>query len=232
MDGVLRSARELWAELAGIPGEFPSTPGGVRVAVAPDSRLCPSGWVGVVTLGGASLVTVPDEAAAEPLRGTRALTEAALRERLPVGAVLGPAALSYVSGDAFRPVAPGGPQVEQLPSGLVDLAELERAAGEEDAGEADLGGITSPVFVVHEHGRPVAASGYAHWPHRTAHLCVLTAPGTRGRGLARTTASAATAHALAAGLLPQWRARPPASRRVAATLGYLELGTQLSLRLG
>ncbi|PWS40209.1 GNAT family N-acetyltransferase, partial [Streptomyces sp. ZEA17I] len=43
--------------------------------------------------------------------------------------------------------------------------------------------------------------------------------------------SEATAHALAAGLLPQWRARPAASRRVAAALGYRELGAQLSVRL-
>ncbi|WP_326702558.1 GNAT family N-acetyltransferase [Streptomyces cyaneofuscatus] len=77
----------------------------------------------------------------------------------------------------------------------------------------------------------LAAAGYAHWPRDTAHLCVLTAPDARGGGLARRVASEATAHALAAGLLPQWRARPAASRRVAAALGYRELGAQLSVRL-
>ncbi|MFJ4439655.1 GNAT family N-acetyltransferase [Streptomyces sp. NPDC088923] len=232
MADLLGAARGLWSELAGLPQEFPSTAGEVRVAVAPGSRLCPDGWVGVVTLGGTALVTVPDEETGELVRGARTLTESGLRERLPVTSVLGPAALSYVSGEAFLPVAPGAPQVERLPSAHAYLRELERAAGEADAAEASLDEITSPAFVIREHGRPLAAAGYAHWPHRTAHLCVLTAPGSRGRGLARTTASAATAHALAAGLLPQWRARPPASRRVAAALGYLELGTQLSLRLG
>lgn len=39
------------------------------------------------------------------------------------------------------------------------------------------------------------------------------------------------AHALAAGLLPQWRARPVESRRVALALGFRELGTQLSVGL-
>ncbi|WP_317623424.1 hypothetical protein [Streptomyces noursei] len=39
------------------------------------------------------------------------------------------------------------------------------------------------------------------------------------------------AHALAAGLLPQWRARRPASRRVAASLGFEELGHQLSIEM-
>ncbi|MER7737151.1 hypothetical protein ABTX34_02235 [Streptomyces sp. NPDC096538] len=38
--------------------------------------------------------------------------------------------------------------------------------------------------------------------------------------------AAAVAHALAAGLLPQWRARAFASRRVAAALGFEELGAQ------
>lgn len=47
----------------------------------------------------------------------------------------------------------------------------------------------------------------------------------------RVTGSAATAHALAAGLLPQWRARVPASRRVAVALGFEEVGAQLSIEL-
>ncbi|GAA2750536.1 GNAT family N-acetyltransferase [Kitasatospora cinereorecta] len=75
----------------------------------------------------------------------------------------------------------------------------------------------------------VAAAGYRRWPRDTAHLSVLTAAGHRGRGLARATASAAVAHALSRSLLPQWRARPDASRGVAAALGFRELGTQLSL---
>lgn len=45
------------------------------------------------------------------------------------------------------------------------------------------------------------------------------------------TQSAAVAHALTAGLLPQWRARAQASRRVARALGLRELGSQLSVRL-
>ncbi|GIF69144.1 hypothetical protein Ais01nite_71790 [Asanoa ishikariensis] len=61
---------------------------------------------------------------------------------------------------------------------------------------------------------------------------MLTAPEHRGRGLARAVAGAATTEALAVGLLPQWRARPEASRRVGRVLGYRELGWQLSVRLG
>lgn len=77
----------------------------------------------------------------------------------------------------------------------------------------------------------LAAAGYRHWPAATAHFSVLTAPAARGRGLARVAASAAVTHALVAGRLPQWRARVPASRRVAQSLGFEELGVQISAKL-
>jgi GNAT superfamily N-acetyltransferase len=112
------------------------------------------------------------------------------------------------------------------------LAGLLSRAGDDDAGESGMADITSPAFVLHGPGGEVsAAAGYQAWPRSVAHVSVLVAPECRGRGLARQTASAAVAHALDAGLLPQWRARPPASRRVALALGFRELGAQLSLRL-
>jgi len=60
---------------------------------------------------------------------------------------------------------------------------------------------------------------------------VLTAAASRGRGLGRAAASAAVAHAIADDRLPQWRARPMDSRRVARALGFRELGLQVSIRL-
>jgi hypothetical protein len=56
-------------------------------------------------------------------------------------------------------------------------------------------------------------------------------PSVRGRRLATHLAAAATADALTAGMLPQWRARVGPSQRIAATLGYRVLGEQVSLRL-
>ncbi|WP_342671134.1 GNAT family N-acetyltransferase [Streptomyces chattanoogensis] len=90
---------------------------------------------------------------------------------------------------------------------------------------------SSPAFVARAYGKVVAAAGYRAWPSRTAHLSVLTATAWRGKGLARATGSAAVRHALERNLLPQWRARIPASRRVAAGLGFSELGFQLSVEL-
>jgi hypothetical protein len=192
----------------------------------------------VVSLAGAAIVTAPTQGSAVIVRDAlamlpvEAVTDAdAVREVLPVARMLGPATLAYVSEDGFRPFPPGSLTVEHLPGEHPDLRELEKLAGEQDSGEAGLREITSPAFVVREDGEVAAAAGYRSWPNRTAHISVLTAPARRGRGLARVTGSATTAHALAAGLLPQWRARVPASRQIALALGFRELGTQLSIEL-
>ncbi|MEU1622192.1 GNAT family N-acetyltransferase [Streptomyces sp. NPDC005722] len=237
MDALVVRARELWEDLAQVPVSFAPT-GCVNVVVSPRSGLCPEGWVGVVALGGSAIVTAPSDNAAVIVRDAlgklplEAVVDiAAVREVLPVARVLGPAALSYASPASFRLAEAGALTVEQLPAVHPDLRILEQVAGHEDADEAALDEITSPTFVVREHNQVVAASGYLTWPRRTAQISVLTAPEARGRGLARVTGSAAVAHALAAGLLPQWRARPPASRRVAAALGFEELGSQLSIKI-
>ncbi|MFE9566276.1 GNAT family N-acetyltransferase [Streptomyces sp. NPDC006487] len=238
MDPLVMRAREVWEDLARVPVSF-APPGGVEVVVSPRSGLCPAGWVGVVALGGSAIVTAPSDAAAGLVRGVleelsvEALVDGdSVRKALPVARVLGPAALAYVSPSGFRPVEAGALTVDRLPAAHPDVRGLERAAGPEAAGEAALDEITSPAFVVRDgHGRAVSAAGYQVWPGRAAHVGVLTARGVRGRGLARVTGSAAVAHALSAGLLPQWRARLPASRRVAAAMGFEELGLQLSFEL-
>ncbi|MFF0745524.1 GNAT family N-acetyltransferase [Streptomyces sp. NPDC004111] len=236
-DPLMIRARELWENLASVPVSFASD-GGVRVVVSPESRLCPAGWVGVVALGESALATAPDADTAAVVRDAltglpvTAVTDvAAVGAVLPLAGVLGPAALAYVSVGGFRPVGRGAPVVQQLPGTHPDVRRLEETAGETDAGEAGLFENTSPAFVVRTAGQVVAAAGYRLWPGRTAHIGVLTAPAQRGRGLARAVGSAATAHALTAGLLPQWRARIPASRRVADALGFRELGAQLSIDL-
>ncbi|MEU5820347.1 GNAT family N-acetyltransferase [Streptomyces sp. NPDC047803] len=236
-DPLMARARRLWETLAGVPVLF-APDGGPAVVTAPASALCPPAWVGTVLLGDAALITAPTDGTAEAVRRacaaleTQALTEpAAVARALPVADVLGPATLAYLSPDGFRPYEPPDVTVATLPAGDPELLKLLASVSEEDAGECGLDEITSPAFVVRETSGPVAAAGYADWPGDTAHLCVLTAPRARGRGLARAVASAATHHALAADRLPQWRARPEASRRVARALGYRELGSQLSVRL-
>ncbi|MEV0617143.1 GNAT family N-acetyltransferase [Nonomuraea sp. NPDC050404] len=193
--------------------------------VSPESRLCPPGWAGVVSLGGGTLVTVPEAGLAgrftEPMPDLAALARDA-RE------ALGPAVLAYLDEADFVPAHAGA---ESLPPGHGDVMALLAGVSEADARECGLDEVTSSVYVLRDGHEVVAASAYTAWPESTAHVSLLTAATHRGRGLARVVASAAVADALARGLLPQWRARPEASRRVARALGFREHGGQLSVHL-
>lgn len=235
VDPLLARARGLWELLAAAPVSFAPS-GGLSVVTAPGSRLCPPSWSGLVELDGSAVVTAPDDASARALRrelsavprGARMDVDA-LRRVLPVAEVLGPAHLAYLAAGEFRPCP--ADDVERLAPGHPGLHGLTRSVSREDADESGIEDVTSPVFVVRDGAAVVAAAGYRTWPGATAHVSVLTDQRLRGRGLARKVAGAAVAHALAGGLLPQWRARPEASRKVARALGFRELGRQLSLRL-
>ncbi|MDO3683436.1 GNAT family N-acetyltransferase [Micromonospora sp. C28ISP2-4] len=232
---VLNRVQDLWVDLAGVATSFPAH--GVRVVVAAESRLCPPAWAGIVVLGSSGIASAPDVATARFLR--ESIIGRPLRSAVEAGRwsaeygvvdVLGPASLAYLDEQEFRPVA-GVVDMARLPPGHPELDRLVADVSEDDVAESGIDEITSPVFVVRDRGRVAAAAGYRHWPHSVAHLCVLTGPHFRGRGLARTVASAAVAEALQNRLLPQWRARPEPSRRLARRLGFRELGDQLSIRI-
>ncbi|MEV6929325.1 GNAT family N-acetyltransferase [Dactylosporangium sp. NPDC051485] len=233
-DPLLERAQRLWADLAGAPVAF--TESAIEVVASPRSLLCPPGWVGIVALGRAAIATAPDDGTAEivqhalnDLPATTVIDPAAVRDRLPVQDTLGPATLAYCDAAGFRPAESGA--VETISANHTGMAALLARVPAEDAGESGLAEITSPAFVVRAGTDVIAAAGYRGWPGHTAHISVLTAPAARGRGLGRVVATAAVTHALNAGLLPQWRARPEASRRVARALGFYELGSQLSINL-
>ncbi|WBB51340.1 GNAT family N-acetyltransferase [Verrucosispora sp. WMMA2044] len=234
VDPLLARARQVWTGLAGSPISFPARQ--VAVAASANSSMCPPGWVGVVALGDAAICTVPtDDLVGLVTRACRTLPVDALTDPdrlsavLPVAEVLGPAALAYRDDHSYRPHRLQA--TEQLPVHHPDLVDFLASVPAEDAAECGLVEITSAAYVLRAGTAIVAAAGYRHWPGRVAHLSVLTAPCRRGRGFARTVAAAATADGLAKGLLPQWRARPAASRRVARALGFRELGAQLSVRV-
>lgn len=219
------------------------------VGTVDGSRLCPPGWAGIVRIGDAAVVTTPDARGAEAMRAAvRKLAYEQLADPVRLGAalrgtaapvldVLGPAALSYLDREAFVPALAedAGVRVERVARDDSALTALLAGVGEDDAGESGLDEITSPAFLLRGSGATdravVAAAGYVTWPRSVGHVCVLVAPHRRGRRLARIVASAAVSHALDAGLLPRWRARPYPSRRVAAALGFRELGAQLSVRM-
>ncbi len=229
--------RRLWAGLSGVAVPFPPR-GSVAVAVSPRSRMCPPEWSGIVRIGDAALATAATDREAEMLRQRLSsllvpdLTNPLrLREVLPVADLLGPAWLAYVDHDHFRAVQPDG-AIHRRPANHPDLRALLGGVTDADREESGIAEITSEAFVVYQGGRIIAASGWRHWPDEVAQLGVLTAPQARGRGWGRAVASAATAHALDASLLPQWRAQPEPSRRIAHALGFREMGAQISFKLG
>jgi GNAT acetyltransferase-like protein len=227
-------SRASWARLADGPATFGPV---LHVAVSPDSRLCPPRWVGIVVIADEVIATAPTASTAHTVqRALETLPAASLTDptvlitRLQVLDTLGPACLAYLDPAEFRPHH-GQTAVEQLLPHDDDLRQLVASSSTDDVEESGITQITSPAFAVREHGTIISAAGYRDWPGQVAHLSVLTIATARGRGLARTVASAALTHAIARGELPQWRARPQTSRRVARALGFRELGSQVSIRV-
>lgn len=170
--------------------------------------------------------------------------------------MLGPVALAFLDPAAFVPAPAAPPSPVTVPSvtapsvtvpsvtvpavaaepvsvadATSEIDALNAAAGGDDVNEAFLADATSPLFVVRGSGGIIAACGYELWDGALAHMVILTHPEHRSRGLGTIVASAATAHAIEAGLIPQWRARPAASQAIARRLGYEQIGSQLSVRI-
>ena len=233
----LARIRRTWEGVVGCPSGLTGT--GLEVVAQQGKRDPSQEWIRIVCLMGATVVSTP------PSR------VAGLRERLvslgadelvdcdlwagivgPCAEILGPASLAYVDGNCFRASSPD-PRIELRSSHDDRVLALIEACGAAEARESGIVQWTSPLFTIEESGAAIAASGYTVWSRELAHLGVLTHPGWRGRGLARAVAGAAIAHALRIDLVAQWRARLTltASRQVARSLGFIELGHQLSLRL-
>jgi GNAT superfamily N-acetyltransferase len=117
--------------------------------------------------------------------------------------------------------------------GAAELDVLGAACDPADAAESALAAWTHWIRVIREGDRVVAAAGAQVWAGALAHVGVLTRPDCRRRGLGAAVAAAVVRDALAAGLVAQWRARTEltASRRLAGSLGFVELGQQVSYEL-
>jgi hypothetical protein len=170
VDALLVRARGLWSELVGVPVAWPAA-GGVAVVTSAHSMLCPPGWVGIVVLGEAALVTTPVDAGGDDAAVRRALAglpvgaigdPARVGAAVPVAEVLGPATLAYCDDRAFRPVHTGA--VEEIDRHHHDLGPLLASVTGDEAGESGLDGITSPAFVVRSRDHVVAAAGTAAGP--------------------------------------------------------------------
>lgn len=145
------------------------------------------------------------------------------------GQLLGQATLafhdSYVALDELETVT-----VTDDPAAVLDL---EKACPPDDVAEVGLAEMSRALVTLDELDRPTAGAGFAEWEQIIAHLGVLTPPGFRRRGFGLQAAALATNEALDLGLVPQWRSRieNSASRRTAARLGFLEVGSQTTVVL-
>jgi GNAT superfamily N-acetyltransferase len=226
--------RRVWRGVTGAVAAFREV-GWVVAAWPDDGRR-----IGVVRLGDAGAVSAPAElltavggavAGSEvDLTDPQAVVEL-LGVVVDVAGVRGPAVLAYADSGCFRPLREA--EVATVGAGDAGVVGLAAACGVDDADESSIARLTSPLSVIRAGGQVVAASGYEVWSGELAHVGVLTHPRHRGRGLGTAVAGAAVAHALTAGLVPQWRARATitASRRIARSLGFVEVGRQLSVQL-
>lgn len=144
---------------------------------------------------------------------------------------LGAATLAYADVDtAVRDVADGKPLVSH---DHADARRLEALCPPDDVNEAGVSTLESVFVLMDEDAAPIAAAGYDEWNSLVARLGVLTAPDHRRLGAGATIAAIATSEALDAGLVPGWRTHQDnkASRRLAASLGFEEVGTQITVLL-
>jgi GNAT superfamily N-acetyltransferase len=230
---VPAAALRLWRELVGDPRAFAP---GMRT-VARDTRgLCPPGWTGIVRLGDAYAIE-PGGAEPETVAVLLTLDDPADLEQVlaavPVHDTLGPGELAY-RPPAAAPLA----QVllaDGLSLGLEPVGQLDgflAALPDEDVQESSVGDMDE-ALVLRLQGTPVAAAGHLRWPTDIAHIGILVAAAHRGRGHGWTVGAAAVERARSQGLSAQWRAATDnvGSRRLAAGLGFVEVGRQLSLDL-
>ncbi len=248
-EASLDRVRDAWRQVLGAPDAFRDAG---TVVVARPARPAPGPrWVTVVTLGDARCVLIPADLAArldaatgqapaggsspvaggDPIIAGRLAHPEEARALLGPGiVVLGPAVLAYTT-ELAASSAPSA--AEPAEPGAVDLDQLGGACDPAEAAESALAAWTHWVHVIRERDVVVAAAGAQVWAGTLAQLGVLTRPDRRGRGLGATVASSVVRAGLATGLVAQWRARVEltASRRLAASLGFVELGVQVTYHL-
>ena len=221
--------RRAWATIVGVD-ELQR----LQVVTRPASAFAPPGCAAFLRIEDTLTVTAHDDAIAAAVRAAidgldarAALDPDVLRPRLPpVIDTLGPTSLFYL------PASLGSPDPDVEVADRVALEGLLAAVAADELDESGVPRVTSSVSVARHDGAVVAACGYIHWPAELGHLCVLTHPDHRNRGHATRVGAHAAARAEAEGLIPQWRARVPASQAVARAIGFAEVGTQLRLCFG
>ncbi|MFO0931113.1 MAG: N-acetyltransferase [Planctomycetota bacterium] len=200
----------------------------------------PNAWI--LCVGPAPLVSLPSHVhaaiGAHARRWTLSTVSSpdALAERfLPfeVERVVGPAFIGYGTSSTLD-LRTSETACAVSAADLPAVTRLRTACGDEAwaHGGSEVGVV--PTFGVRsEHGEIRALAGYRVWGGEIAHLSIVTAPDARGHGFATAAIACAARHAIAAGLLPQYRtltSNAP-SMAIARRLGFLPYGSSVSVRL-
>jgi RimJ/RimL family protein N-acetyltransferase len=230
----VEQVRALWRTLTGAPEGFADT---ALVVVESNEHLATAReWVSIVRLGSQAVVVSPgvhlDHVRGAVLHADASrLTEPAyVNSHLVATETLGPAALFYgatsltpaaATTTVIGPLETTDPQVREV---LADATEQER---DESRAEQTTSGLFLAITV---DGTPAAVCGWSEWPHRVAHMSVLTAASQRGSGYGIAAGARAVTAAQDQGLLPQWRAleQNRGSISLARRLGLRLLGSQYS----
>jgi len=148
-----------------------------------------------------------------------------------VDRIIGPAVIAYTDRGSFRPVAAPGTRLLELAE-IGALGELAAACGDEWE-EGGIDPLRLPIAGRFEGGVLLAAASYAVWGDQLASVGVVVDPRRRAAGHGRAVASVVCAHALAHGLVPQWRTLEAnvASRAVAKALGFEPRASYFAVRL-
>lgn len=215
-----------WCRELGLPHDALRRPG--TRTVRPDTDT-----VRFVRLGDASALVGPewllDRAADlddDTLAARATLVELTRDHR---GRVAGPRLLAF-AGQVGGDVDAEDPLVSH---DLQHVQALEALCPPDDVAEARLTSRRAWFTVVDETRRPLAGAGYDEWQGIVARIGVLTAPQLRRRGHGSVAGRLCTNDAIDEGMIPQWSSHPEntASRRLAAHLGYEELGSVTEVAL-
>ena len=148
-----------------------------------------------------------------------------------VDRIIGPSVIAYADRVSFRPVAAPGTRLLELAE-IGALGGLAAACGDEWE-EGGIDPLRLPIAGRFEGGVLLAAASYAVWGDQLANVGVVVDPRRRAAGHGRAVASVVCAHALAHGLVPQWRTLEAnvASRAVATALGFEPRASYFAVRL-
>lgn len=204
--------------------------------------LVESSGIWILAVGPSPLISLPRAAMAQLAIRARTWSTALISDSAALAAEIGPLKVRRIVGPAFIGYGTAQTLNLSLAAGARELtrgddegvARLRAACSAEEWEHGGSDPHLVPSFgCTSDQGDVLALAGYKTWGREIAHISIVCAPQQRGRGLASAAVACAARHALAAGLLPQYRtlASNGPSMAVAKRLGFETYGLSVSVRL-